>query len=160
MQHQILLGGQKYRMRQEIYFHFFNCQIWLNHLWNYQPELHDKKFKNAGRDCSLAKSSPHLFICHRGFYETNYWTYMCRIRQSSFADATHVSYVEIINLKNTKTKLIDKIFYSLGRTTIPISIVNIIVVGTYLKVGGDLPLNHRIKWIGPVNRIGKLQYTR
>jgi hypothetical protein len=74
------------------------------------------------------------------------------------ADATHVSYVEIINLKKylAKTKLIDKIFYSLGRTTIPISIVNIIVVGTYLNVGGGLPLDHRFKWIGPVNRIGKL----
>jgi len=82
---------------------------------------------------------------------------MCRTCQSNLADATHVSYVEIINLKNTlPSKLIDKIFYSLGRTTIPTSIVNIIVVGTYLNVGGVLPLDHRIKRIGPVNRIGKL----
>jgi hypothetical protein len=64
-----------------------------------------KTFKNAGRDCSLAKSSPHLFIFHWGFYETNYWTYMCRICQSSLADATHISYVEIINLKNTLPKV-------------------------------------------------------
>ncbi len=40
----------------------------------------------------------------------------------------------------------------------PNSIVNIIVVGTYLNVGGGLPLDHRIKRIGPVNRIGKLLY--
>jgi len=46
----------------------------------------------------------------------------------------------------------DKIFYLLGRTTIATSIVNIIVVGTYLNVGGDLPLDSRIKRIGPVNR--------
>jgi hypothetical protein len=39
---------------------------------------------------------------HRGFYETNY---MCGICQSSLADATHVSYVEIINLKNTLRKV-------------------------------------------------------
>jgi hypothetical protein len=60
---------------------------------------------------------------------------------------------EIINFKKqlAKSKLIDKIFYSLGRTTIPTSIVNIAVVGTYLK-GGCLPLDHRIKRIGPVNR--------
>jgi hypothetical protein len=58
--------------------------------------------------------------------------------------------------QNRLIKLIDKIFYSLGRTTIPTSIVNIIVVGTYLNVGGGLPLDHRIKRIGPVNRIGKL----
>jgi hypothetical protein len=43
------------------------------------------------------------------------------------------------------------VFYSLGHTTIPTSIVNIIVVGTYLNVGGGLPLDHRIKRIGPVN---------
>jgi hypothetical protein len=46
----------------------------------------------------------------------------------------------------------DKIFYSLGRTIIPTSIVNIIVVGTYLNVGGGLALDRRIKGIGPVNR--------
>jgi hypothetical protein len=62
-----------------------------------QLEVHDKKIINAGRDYSLAKSSPHLFIFDRGYYETNYWTYMCGICQSSFADATHVSYVQIIN---------------------------------------------------------------
>jgi hypothetical protein len=78
---------------------------------------------------------------------------MCGICQSSFAEATHVSYVEIINLKKylAKSKLIDKRFYSQGHTTIPTSIVNIIVVGTYLNVGGGLPLDHRIKQIGPMN---------
>jgi hypothetical protein len=56
-----------------------------------------KKTLNAGKDCSRAKSSPHLFNFDRGFYETNYWTYMCGICQSSLADVTHESYVEIIN---------------------------------------------------------------
>jgi hypothetical protein len=56
-----------------------------------------KVFKTLVGICSLAKSSPHLLIFDRGFYETNYWTYMCGICQSSLADATHVSYVEIIN---------------------------------------------------------------
>ncbi len=46
----------------------------------------------------------------------------------------------------------DKIFYLLGRTTIATSIVNTIVFGTYLNVGGGLPLDYRIKGIGPVNR--------
>jgi hypothetical protein len=34
----------------------------------------------------------------------------------------------------------------------PTSIVNIIAAGTYLNVGGGLPLDHRIKGIGFVNR--------
>jgi hypothetical protein len=42
--------------------------------------------------------------------------------------------------------------YSLGRTTVPTAIVNIIVVGTYLNVGWGLPLDRRIKGIDPVNR--------
>jgi hypothetical protein len=84
-------------MRQEIYFQFFNHQIWLNHLWNDgHLSYMTKNLKKAGRDCNLQKSSPHLFIFDRGFYETNYWTYMRGICQSSLADATHVSYVEII----------------------------------------------------------------
>jgi archaellum component FlaF (FlaF/FlaG flagellin family) len=63
--------------------------------------------------------------------------------QSSLPNATHV---EIIFQKYlAKSKLIDKIFYSLGQTTVPTSIVNIIVVGTYLNVGGGLQLDHRIK---------------
>ncbi len=44
-----------------------------------------------------------------------------------------------------KSKLVDKMLYSLGQTTIPTSIVNIIVVGTYLNVGGGPPLDYRIK---------------
>jgi hypothetical protein len=47
MLHYILVGCQKHRMRQEIYFQFFNCEIWLNHLWNYQPVLHDKNLVAA-----------------------------------------------------------------------------------------------------------------
>jgi hypothetical protein len=72
---------------------------------------------------------------------------MCSICQSSLPDTTHATHVEIINFKKNlaKSKLIDKIFHSLGQTTIPTSIVNIIVVGTYLNVGGGLPLDHRIK---------------
>jgi hypothetical protein len=49
----------------------------------------------------------------------------------------------------------DKIFYSLGRITIPTSIVNIIVVGTYIHVGGGL----ESKGLALRTGIGKLEYT-
>jgi hypothetical protein len=41
----------------------FKCQIWLNHLWNYQPELHDKKNLNAGRIAAWKNLLPiYLFF--------------------------------------------------------------------------------------------------
>ncbi len=53
---------------------------------------------------------------------------MYGICQSNLPDATHATHVEIIYFKKNlaKSKLINKILYSLGRTTVPTSIVNII----------------------------------
>jgi hypothetical protein len=56
-----------------------------------------KNLKTLVGNAAWQNLLPIYFIFDRGFYETNYWTYMCGICQSSFANATHVSYVEIIN---------------------------------------------------------------
>jgi len=64
-----------------------------------------KKFKTLVGIAAWQNLLPIYLFFTGGFYETNYWTYMCGICQSSLADATHVSYVEIINLKNTLQKV-------------------------------------------------------
>jgi hypothetical protein len=53
-----------------------------------------KKFKTLVGTAAWQNLLPHLFNFHRGFYETNYWTYMCGVCQSILPDAAHA---EIIN---------------------------------------------------------------
>jgi hypothetical protein len=79
-------------MRQEIYFQFFfNCQIWLNQLWNYQPELHDKKNLNDGRIAAWQNLLPIYLFLTGDPMKRIIGHYMCGICQCSLADATHVS---------------------------------------------------------------------
>jgi hypothetical protein len=82
-----------------------NQQRWLKANFNCVNDSHpiNRRLGIDGLSIGLilltAKSSPHLFIYHRG---TNYWPYIC---QSSLPDATHATHVEIFNLKNTLRKV-------------------------------------------------------